>query len=117
MDIVMFHNPGCGTSRTVLKTLEDAGHAPEVVHYLEEGWSRGQLLALLAAAGVRPRDVLRTTHSPAKELGLLEESVSDEVLIAAMLEHPVLVNRPIVACAKGVKLCRPAETVLELLGE
>lgn len=115
MNIVIFHNPDCGTSRNVLKVVEDAGYAPEVVMYLEEGWSRGQLLALLAAADMTMRDALRTTKSPAKELGLLDETVNEEVLLAAMLEHPVLVNRPIVACAHGVKLCRPSEAVLDLL--
>jgi arsenate reductase len=115
MNIVIFHNPDCGTSRNVLKIIRDAGYAPEVVPYLDDGWTRGQLLALFAAAGLTPRDALRTSKSPAEELGLLDESVSDEALLAAMLEHPVLVNRPIVACAKGVKLCRPSEAVLDLL--
>ena len=111
----MFHNPACGTSRNVLKTIQDAGFDAEVLNYLDEGWTRGQLLALFAAAGLTPRTALRTTKSPAEELGLLDENVSDEMLLAAMLEHPVLVNRPIVACTRGVKLCRPSETVLDLL--
>jgi len=115
MDIVIFHNPDCGTSRNVLKIIRDAGYDPEVVHYLDEGWTRGQLLALLAAAGLTPRTALRTSKSPAEELGLLDESLSDNVLLAAMLEHPVLVNRPIVACAQGVRLCRPSDAVLDLL--
>ncbi len=111
----MFHNPACGTSRNVLKTIQDAGFDAEVLNYLDEGWTRGQLLALFAAAELTPRTALRTTKSPAEELGLLDENVSDEMLLAAMLEHPVLVNRPIVACTHGVKLCRPPETVLDLL--
>jgi arsenate reductase len=113
--IVIHHNPNCGTARNVVKIVEAAGYAPEVVLYLETGWTRAQLLALFAAAGLTPRDALRETKSPAKELGLLEPGVPDETILAAMLEHPVLVNRPIVATPKGVRLCRPSETVLELL--
>lgn len=115
MDIVIFHNPDCGTSRNVLQIIRDAGYTPEVVEYLQEGWSRGQLLALLAAAGLSPRQALRTSKSPAEEMGLLAEDVTDETLIAAMVDHPILVNRPIVACAQGVRLCRPSEAVLDLL--
>jgi arsenate reductase len=113
--IVIHHNPACGTSRNVLKTIEAAGYAPVVIDYLSEGWTRGQLLGLFAAAGLSPRNALRETKSPARELGLLEDGVSDEVILTAMLEHPVLVNRPIVCSAKGVKLCRPSEAVLDLL--
>jgi arsenate reductase len=113
--IVIHHNPDCGTSRNVLSIIEASGETPVVIDYLEEGWSRSQLLALLAAAGLTPRAALRETKSPAKELGLLEPGVSDEVILAAMLEHPVLVNRPIVCSPKGVRLCRPSEAVLDLL--
>ena len=113
--IVIHHNPACGTSRNVLKTIEAAGYAPVVIDYLSEGWTRAQLLGLFAAGGLSPRTALRETKSPAKELGLLEDGVSDEVILTAMLEHPVLVNRPIVCSAKGVKLCRPSEVVLDLL--
>jgi arsenate reductase len=113
--IVIHHNPDCGTSRNVLAIIEASGEAPVVIEYLKEGWSRPQLLALFAAAGLTPRTALRETKSPAKELGLLEPGVSDEAILAAMLEHPVLVNRPIVCSAKGVRLCRPSELVLDLL--
>jgi arsenate reductase len=113
--IVIHHNPACGTSRNVLKTIEAAGYAPVVIDYLSEGWTRAQLLGLFAAGGLSPRTALRETKSPAKELGLLEDGVSDEVILTAMLEHPVLVNRPIDCSAKGVKLCRPSEVVLDLL--
>ena len=113
--IVIHHNPDCGTSRNVLAIIEASGEAPVVIEYLKEGWSRPQLLALFAAAGLTPRAALRETKSPAKELGLLEPGVSDEAILAAMLEHPVLVNRPIVCSAKGVRLCRPSELVLDLL--
>ncbi|MEL8055117.1 MAG: arsenate reductase (glutaredoxin) [Pseudomonadota bacterium] len=113
--IVIYHNPDCGTSRNVLAIIEASGATPVIIDYLSEGWTRPQLLALFAAAGLTPRAALRETKSPAKELGLLDEGVSDETLLAAMLDHPVLVNRPIVASPKGVRLCRPSETVLDLL--
>lgn len=113
--IVIHHNPDCGTSRNVLKIIQDAGYNPVVIDYLKDGWTKNQLLALFAAANLSPRDALRTTKSPAQTLGLLDESVSDEALIDAMLEHPILVNRPIVCSPKGVKLCRPSESVLTLL--
>jgi arsenate reductase len=113
--IVIHHNPDCGTSRNVVEIVRAAGYAPEIVPYLETGWTRPQLLALFAAAGLTPRAALRETKSPAKELGLLADGVTDEALLAAMLAHPVLVNRPLVATPKGVKLCRPSETVLDLL--
>lgn len=113
--IVIHHNPDCGTSRNVLAIIEASGEAPTVVEYLKEGWTRPQLLGLFAAAGLTPRSALRETKSPAKELGLLEAGVSDEAILEAMLEHPVLVNRPIVCSPKGVRLCRPSEAVLDLL--
>lgn len=113
--IVIHHNPACGTSRNVLTIIEDAGYSPIVVDYLNEGWTHSQLLGLFAAANLTPRQALRTTKSPADELGLLDESVSDDILLDAMLVHPVLVNRPIVCTEKGVGLCRPSEKVLDLL--
>ena len=115
MSIVIHHNPACGTSRNVVQIVRDAGYYPIVVEYLDTGWTRPQLLALFAAADITPREALRTTKSPAEELGLLDPSVSDETLLDHMLEHPVLVNRPIVATKKGVKLCRPSGAVLALL--
>lgn len=117
MDIVIHHNPACGTSRNVLQIIRDAGYDPVVVEYLETGWTRAQLQALFAAAGLTPRAALRTSKSPAEDLGLLDSSVPDDVLLDAMLEHPVLVNRPIVACANGVRLCRPSGAVLDLLDD
>ncbi len=113
--IVIHHNADCGTSRNVLGVIRAAGYEPVIVDYLNEGWTRSQLLALLAAAGLKPSEALRKTKSPAKELGLLEEGLSEEHIIACMLDHPVLVNRPIVCTSKGVKLCRPSEAVLDLL--
>lgn len=115
MRAVIHHNPACGTSRNVWATLEAAGYDVTVIEYIEAGWTRPQLEALFAAADLTPRSALRTTKSPAEELGLLDESVSDEALMEAMLEHPVLVNRPIVCTRKGVKLCRPSEAVLDVM--
>lgn len=115
MDIVIHHNPDCGTSRNVLAIIEAAGYTPTVIEYLKAGWTKPQLLGLFAAAGLTPRMALRETKSPAAELGLLEKDVSDATIIDAMITHPILVNRPIVCTAKGVQLCRPSETVLDLL--
>jgi arsenate reductase (glutaredoxin) len=115
VNVVIHHNPECGTSRNVLGILEAAGYRPTVIEYLKTGWTKPQLLALFAAAGLSPREALRETKSPAAELGLLEPDVSDEALLEAMIAHPVLVNRPIVCTRKGVRLCRPSETVLDLL--
>ncbi|WP_138934431.1 arsenate reductase family protein [Roseovarius arcticus] len=115
MSIVIHHNPGCGTSRNVLAIIKASGETPVIIDYMQTGWTRPQLIALFAAAGLTPRTALRTTRSPADILGLLDPAVDDEALIAAMLEHPVLVNRPIVCSPKGVRLCRPSEMVLDLL--
>ncbi|WP_419182515.1 arsenate reductase (glutaredoxin) [Paracoccus seriniphilus] len=115
MMIVIHHNPSCGTSRKVLAMIRASGADPVVVNYLDEGWTRPQLLALFAAADLTPRQALRDKRSPAAEMGLLDDGVSDETILEAMLAHPVLVNRPIVASPKGVRLCRPAELVLDLL--
>ncbi|EAR51921.1 Putative arsenate reductase [Oceanicola granulosus HTCC2516] len=99
----------------MLDIIRRSGTEPVVIDYLAEGWTRPQLLALFAAAGLTPREALRTSKSPAEELGLTDPAVSDEALLDAMLEHPVLVNRPIVCSPKGVRLCRPSEQVLDLL--
>ena len=115
MTVVVYHNPDCGTSRNTLSLIREAGEEPVVIEYLKEGWTKPQLLGLFAAAGLSPREALRTMRAPAEELGLLDESISDDELIAAMVKHPVLVNRPIVCTPKGVRLCRPAEQVLDLL--
>ena len=115
MDIVIHHNPDCGTSRNVLAAIEAAGYAPTVIEYLKTGWTKPQLLGLFAAAGLTPRTALRETKSPAAELGLLEDGVPGEALLDAMVTHPILVNRPIVCTPKGVRLCRPSEVVLDLL--
>lgn len=115
MQPIIYHNPDCGTSRNVLTVIEAAGYQPIIVEYLSVGWTRELLLTLLTAANLTPREALRESKSPAKELGLLEDGVSDETIFAAMLKDPILVNRPIVVTDKGVKLCRPSEAVLDLL--
>ena len=115
MDVIIYHNPDCGTSRNALAMVQAAGYAPTVIEYLKAGWNRQQLERLLAATGLRPREVLRAKGTPAAELGLLDENVDDERILTAMLQHPILVNRPIVETPRGTKLCRPSEVVLSLL--
>ena len=115
MSIVIHHNPECGTSRNVLKIIIDFGLSPIVVEYLKIGWSKEQLQILFAVADLTPRAALRTSKSPAEELGLTDLSIPDEVILNAMLDHPILVNRPIVCTSKGVALCRPSQTVFNLL--
>lgn len=115
MTVVIHHNPACSTSRNVLEIIRAAGYAPVIVEYLATGWTIPQLQGLFAAAGLSPRQALRTSKSPAGELGLLDPAVTDDQLLAAMVAHPVLVNRPIVCSPNGVRLCRPSEMVLDLL--
>ncbi len=115
MSVTIYHNPDCGTSRNVLAVIKAAGYEPVVVEYLQTGWTLDQLTLLFAAAGVTARQALRETKSPAKDMGLLEDGVSEERILAAMLAEPVLVNRPFVVTGRGVKLCRPSEVVLDLL--
>lgn len=117
MQIVIHHNPDCGTSRTVLAAIRAAGYDPVVIEYLKTGWTQPQLQALFAAADLTPRDALRVNKSPAEELGLTNPAVSDAALLEAMVAHPILVNRPIVACKNGTRLCRPSESVLDLLDQ
>ncbi|MEQ3649891.1 arsenate reductase (glutaredoxin) [Hyphomonas sp.] len=115
MSVTIYHNPECGTSRNVLEIIRASGEEPEVVHYLQRGWTRELLAGLLGASGLSPRDALRTSKSPAEELGLTDPAVDDALLFEAMLKHPVLVNRPIVVTKKGTALCRPSEKVFGLL--
>ncbi len=116
MTITVFHNPACGTSRTVLERLRAAGHEPRVVEYLKEGWTRPQLDSLLAAMNARPRDILRIKALGPDQQHLADPDASDEAILEAMVAHPVLVERPIVAAPAGTRLCRPAERLNELLG-
>ena len=113
--ITIFHNPGCGTSRNVVAAVREAGYAPTVVEYLKAGWTRALLLDLSARSGSSLRELMRDKGTPAAELGLLEPAATDEQILAAMIEHPILVNRPIVVTPKGVALCRPSEKVFALL--
>ncbi len=113
--VAIFHNPACGTSRNVLEAIRASGAEPHVIEYLKEGWEKDQLKALFERMGVRPRDVLRVRGTPADELGLTEATVPDDQILEAMVAHPILVERPIVETPKGARLCRPAETVGELL--
>ena len=113
--ITIYHNPACGTSRNTLAMIRAAGYEPTVIEYLQAGWTRPQIKQLLAAMGTRPRDILREKGTPAADLGLLDPDVMDEQILDAMVEHPILVNRPIVVTPKGVKLSRPSEAVLDLL--
>ena len=114
-DVVIYHNPKCGTSRNTLALLQEKGLKPKVVEYLKEGWARPQLEDLLKAMGVSAHQILRVRGTQAEELGLTDPATSDEVLIAAMIMDPILVNRPIVSTPKGAALCRPAELVLTLI--
>lgn len=113
--ITVFHNPKCGTSRNTVAMIEAAGYQPNVVEYLKAGWSIDQLRGLLDRMGAGPRDILRDKGTPAAELGLLEDGVSDEAILAAMVAEPILVNRPIVQTPRGVVLARPSERVFEVL--
>ena len=115
MSVVIYHNPDCGTSRNTFSIIQAAGYEPIVVEYLNTGWTKPQLLGLFAAAGLTPRTALRVSKSPAEALGLTDPAVSNEKLLDAMVEHPILVNRPIVCTSKGVRLCRPSDEVLTLL--
>lgn len=113
--VTIFHNPACGTSRNVVSMVETAGYRPEVVEYLKTGWTVDQLKTLFAEAGLTPREAMREKGSPATELGLLDPGTPDTAILAAMVAHPVLVNRPIVRTPRGAALCRPSEKVFDLL--
>ncbi len=114
-DIVIYHNPLCGTSRNALAMIRNAGIEPDVIEYLKTPPSRALLLDLIERAGITPRALLREKGTPYAELGLGDEALTDEALIDAMIEHPILINRPLVVSPLGVKLCRPSEAVLDLL--
>ncbi|HRE43230.1 MAG TPA: arsenate reductase (glutaredoxin) [Terricaulis sp.] len=113
--ITIYHNPKCSTSRQVLEMIEASGAKVEVIEYLKAGWTKTQLKALFAAAGLTARQALRAKAKEAEELGLLDPNVSDAKLIDAMVEHPVLVERPFVVSPKGTLLARPKERVQKLL--
>ena len=114
--ITIYHNPKCGTSRTTLAMIRDAGIEPHIVEYLKTPPDRARLKDLLIRAMLSPRDIVRTKEKTYFELGLDRPGVSDADIFEAMLAHPILMNRPIVATKRGVRLCRPAERVLDLIG-
>ena len=114
-DIIIYHNPACGTSRNALAMIREAGIEPHIVEYLKTPPSRALLIELLARAKLTPRQLLREKGTPFAELGLGNESLSDDVLLDAMIAHPLLINRPLVISPAGVKLCRPSEAVLDLI--
>ena len=115
VDIVIYHNPECGTSRNALGLIRNAGIEPHVVEYLKTPPARALLVELIERAGMTPRDLLREKGTPYAELGLGDTSLSDDALVDAMMAHPILINRPLVVSPLGVKLCRPSEAVLDLL--
>jgi arsenate reductase (glutaredoxin) len=114
-DVVIYHNPECGTSRNTLALIHNAGIEPHVVEYLKTPPSRAMLEGLLQRMGIGPRALLRESGTPYAELGLGDASLTDAALVDAMMAHPILINRPIVITEKGVRLCRPSEAVLDIL--
>lgn len=115
MDITIYHNPRCGTSRNALAAIREAGHEPQVVEYLANPPTREQLARLIADAGLQPRDAVRRKEALYAELGLDRPEVLDAALLDAMAAHPILIERPFVVTPKGVRLCRPFERVREIL--
>jgi arsenate reductase len=113
--VTIYHNPACGTSRNVLALIRAHGVEPRIVVYLKSPPSREELLSLIQRMGITVRALLRRQGTPYDELGLGDTSLTDDQLIDRMLEHPILINRPIVVTPLGVRLCRPPETVLDLL--
>ena len=117
VDVVIYHNPACGTSRNTLAMIRNAGIEPHVVEYLKTPPTRALLVEMVDRAGITPRDLLREKGTPYAELGLEDPSLTDDALLDAMIAHPVLINRPLVVSPLGVRLCRPSEAVLDLLPE
>ncbi len=115
MSITIYHNPACGTSRNVLGLIRNSGEEPEVIEYLKTPPSRAVLLGLIARMNMPVRDLLRRKGTPYDELGLDDPALTDDQLVDAMMAHPILINRPIVVTPLGVRLCRPSETVLDIL--
>jgi arsenate reductase len=115
MTITIYHNPNCGTSRNVLGLIRNSGEEPVVIEYLKNSPSRDKLRELIAAMGISVRDLLREKGTPYRELGLDDPKWSDDQILDFMMEHPILINRPIVVTPIGTKLCRPSEAVLGIL--
>ncbi len=116
-DVVIYHNPDCGTSRNTLAMIRNAGIEPHVVEYLKTPPTRALLVELIERAGMQPRDLLREKGTPYADLGLGDHAISDKGLVNAMMDHPILINRPLVVTPIGVRLCRPSEAVLDILPE
>ncbi len=114
-DIIIYHNPACGTSRNTLGLIRNSGVEPHVIEYLKTPPTRAELVNLIDRMGIAPRDLLRRKGTPYDALNLDDPALSDHQLIDAMTAHPILINRPIVVTPKGVKLCRPSEAVLDIL--
>ncbi len=117
MDVIIYHNPECGTSRNTLAMIRNAGVEPHVIEYLKTPPARALLVQLISRAGLTPRALLREKGTPFAELGLSDPALTDDDLLDAMMAHPILINRPIVVTPLGVKLCRPSETVLDILSQ
>jgi arsenate reductase len=115
MTVTIYHNPACGTSRNTLAMIRQSGEQPEVIEYLKTPPSRARLLELIEAMAISVRALLREKGTPYAELGLADPKWSDDELLGFMLDHPILINRPIVVTPKGTRLCRPSEAVLDLL--
>ncbi|EKS41638.1 arsenate reductase (glutaredoxin) [Afipia broomeae] len=115
MNVTIYHNPDCGTSRNTLAMIRQSGIEPTIIEYLKQPPTRSELIELIAAMGVSVRSLLREKGTPYAELGLGDPKWTDDDLIDQMLAHPILINRPIVVTPKGVKLCRPSEAVLDVL--
>jgi arsenate reductase len=115
IDVIIYHNPDCGTSRNALGLIQNAGIEPHVIEYLKTPPSRALLKSLIERMGVTVRDVVRVKGTPYHELKLDDPGVTDDQLLDAMIAHPILINRPIVVTPLGINLCRPSETVLDLL--
>ncbi|MEA2833001.1 MAG: hypothetical protein QOG66_1203 [Methylobacteriaceae bacterium] len=115
MDVIIYHNPDCGTSRNTLALIRNSGVEPHVIEYLKTPPSRTLLAQLIARMGIPVRALLREKGTPFRDLGLEDPSLPDDALLDAMMQHPILINRPIVVSPQGVRLCRPSEAVLDLL--
>ncbi len=113
--IIIHHNPDCGTSRNALEMIRASGAEPVIIEYLKVGWTRDYLETIFAGAGLTPKAAMRISGTPAEALGLTAAETSDDEILAAMVAHPILVNRPFVISPIGMRLCRPSERVLELL--
>ncbi|MCU6203116.1 glutaredoxin-dependent arsenate reductase [Enterobacter cloacae] len=114
-NITIYHNPACGTSRNTLEMIRNSGTEPEIILYLDNPPSRDELIKLITDMGISVRALLRTNVEPYEQLGLAEETFTDDQLIGFMLQHPILINRPIVVTPLGTRLCRPSEVVLDIL--